>query len=138
MLQWHSFLLPICHKKYDNAGVKQISRQNDPQFDSLSLFAAGRLSDYAGMFVQWTYNNNSEQRDDGSIRHHSQLDNTDIRIVDNHEFWGKDLVFGVSLNNNPTIQDAWNTVPAWCFPYNKPNVPHPRPSYSTIIDGGLG
>ena len=125
-------------KKNDNAGVKQISRQNDPQFDSLSLFAAGKLSDNAGMFVQWTYNNNSNQRDDGSIRHHSQLDNTDIRIVDTHEFWGKDLVFGVSLNNNPTIQDAWNTVPAWGFPYNKPNVPHPGPTYSTIIDGGLG
>ena len=125
-------------KKFDNAGVKQISRQNDPQFDSLSLFAAGKLSDYAGMFVQWTYSNNSEQREDGSIRHHSQLDNTDIRVVGNHEFEGRDLVYGVSLNNNPTVQDAWNSVPAWGFPYNKPNVPHPGPSYSTIIDGGLG
>ena len=124
-------------KKYDNAGVKQISRQNDPQFDSLSLFAAGKLSDYAGMFIQWTYNNNSEQRNDGSIRHHSQLDNTDIRIVDNLEFLGKDLVFGVSLNNNPTVQDAWNTIPAWGYPYNKPNTPHPGLAYSTIIDGGL-
>ena len=124
-------------KKFDNAGVKQISRQNDPQFDSLSLFAAGKLSDYAGMFVQWTYSNNSEQREDGSIRHHSQLDNTDIRVVGNHEFEGRDLVYGVTLNNNPTVQDAWNTIPAWGYPYNGPNVPHPGPTYSSMIDGGL-
>ncbi len=125
-------------KKYDNAGVKQISRQNDPQFDILSLFAAGKLNDYAGMFVQWTYSNNSEQRDDGTIRHHSQLDNTDIRLAGNHDFMGKDLVFGLSLNNNPTVQDAWNTVPAWGFPFNGPNVPHPGPAFSAVIDGGLG
>lgn len=124
-------------KKYDNTGVKEITRQNDPQFDFFALFAAGKLSDFAGMFVQWTYSNNSKLRDDGTIRHHSAMDNTDVRVVGSNNFYGKDLVFGASLNNNPTVQDAWNTTPAWGFPFNRPNQPLPGPSFGTVIDGGL-
>jgi len=125
-------------KNHDNTGAKLMPRENDPQFDVLSIFAAGKLNDHAGMFIQWTYSNNSEQRPDGSIRHHSQLDNTDIRIVGNHDILDKNLVFGLNLNNNPSAQDVWNTTPAWGFPFNGPNLPIPGPAYSTIIDGGLG
>jgi len=121
----------------DNTGAKLMMRENDPQFDVLSIFAAGKLNDHAGMFVQWTYSNNSEQRLDGSIRHHSQLDNTDLRVVGTHDLFGKNLVFGLNLNNNPTVQDVWNTTPAWGYPYNGPNLPHPGTAFSSIIDGGL-
>lgn len=124
-------------KERDNTGAKQILRQNDPQFDLLSIFVAGKLTDYAGIFLQWTYSNNSEQRADGSIFHHSQLDNTDIRAVVNHDLFGKDTVFGLTLNNNPSVQDVWNSTPAWGYPYNEPNVPHPGPAFATVIDGGL-
>ena len=123
---------------HDNTGAKLMPRQNEPQFDVLSIFAAGKLTDYAGMFIQWTYSNNSETREDGSIWHHAQLDNTDIRVVGDHDIFGKSLVFGVSLNNNPTVQDVWNTAPAWGFPFNGPNLPVPGPAYATVIDGGLG
>lgn len=122
---------------HDSSGAKLMLRENDPQFDLMSIFAAGKLSDYAGMFVQWTYSNNSETRVDGSIRHHSQLDNTDLRLVGTHDVFGKNLVFGLNLNNNPTVQDVWNSTPAWGFPFNGPNLPHPGTAFSSIIDGGL-
>jgi hypothetical protein len=131
------FSMTHSDKSRDNTGAKLVLRENDPQFDLLSIFAAGKLNDHVGMFLQWTYSNNSEQRADGSIRHHSQLDNTDIRAVGSHDVLGKDMVFGISLNNNPTVQDAWNSTPAWGFPFNGPNLPHPGPAYSTVIDGGL-
>ena len=28
------------------------------------------------------------------------------------------LTYGLSLNNNPTVQDLWNSTPAWGFPYD--------------------
>ncbi len=124
-------------RNHDSTGAQLTMRPNDPQFDMLSIFAAGKLTDYAGMFVQWTYSNNSEQSADGSIRHHSQLDNTDLRVVGNHDLLGKSLVFGFNLNNNPTVQDVWNTTPAWGYPFNGPNLPHSNPAFATMIDGGL-
>ena len=125
-------------KNHDNTGAKLMPHENDPQFDVLSIFAAGKLNDHVGMFVQWTYSNNEDQGNDGSIRGHSSLDNTDIRFVLNHDIFDKNLVLGVTLNNNPTVQDVWNTSPAWSFPYTGPNLPHPGPAFATVIDGGLG
>ena len=124
-------------KSHDNTGAKLMLRENDPQFDFASVFAAGKLNDHVGAFIQWTYSNNSEQRGDGSIRHHSQLDNTDIRVIGNHDIFGKSLVFGLNLNNNPSVQDVWNTTPAWGFPFNGPNLPHPGTAFASVIDGGL-
>ncbi|MFZ3087335.1 MAG: hypothetical protein WA123_04645 [Methylotenera sp.] len=126
-------------KNHDSSGVKIMSRENDLQFDVLGLFLAGKLNDHAGMFIQWTYNNNGTQNAEGKIVGHSALDNTDIRFVLNHDIFGKNTVFGLSLNNNPSVQDAWNTTPAWGFPFNGPNLPNvPGPSFtSSIIEGGL-
>lgn len=131
------FSMTSLSKNHDNTGSVLMKRSNDPQFDMLSLFAAGKLNDHAGMFVQWTYSNNSDQSNDGSFRGHSQLDNTDIRFVLNHDIFGKNTIFGLNLNNNPSVQDVWNTTPAWSFPYNRPNLPIPGPAFATVIDGGL-
>ena len=45
---------------------------------------------------------------------------------------GKDLIYGLTLNNNPTIQDAWNTLPGWGFPYTDSDYA-PGPGASTLI-----
>lgn len=131
------FSMTSIAKNHDNTGANLMPHKNDPQFDVLSIFAAGKLSDYGGMFVQWTYNNNGNQGNDGKIRGHSGLDNTDIRFVLNHDIFNKSLVLGVNLNNNPSVQDVWNTTPAWGFPYSRPNLPHPVPAFSTVIEGRL-
>jgi hypothetical protein len=47
-----------------------------------------------------------------------------------------DVIYGITANNNPTVQDPWNTTPAWQFPYNSSNVA-PKPATSTLIDGAL-
>ena len=33
------------------------------------------------------------------------------------EFGGLSVTYGLTANNNPTVQDPWNTTPAWGFPY---------------------
>ena len=52
------------------------------------------------------------------------------------------ITYGITANNNPTVQDPWNTTPAWQFPYvNSPFQGNPAGAKfgsTTIIDGGLG
>ena len=92
----------------------------------VSLFYAGKIADHGGAFIQLTYSNAG-----GSIG----IDNTDIRFADTQVLPGEQsLIYGVSLNNNPTVQDLWNTTPAFGFPYASSNVGagHGNP---TQIDG---
>ena len=46
-------------------------------------------------------------------------------------------MYGLSFNNNPTIQDAWNTLPGWGFPYTDSGLA-PGPATAPLISGGLG
>jgi hypothetical protein len=91
--------------------------------DQLSLFYAGRISDKAGAFSQVTYS----QPDD-----HFSMDNTDIRFAGS----AKGIIYGVTVNNNPTVQDLWNSTPAWGFPFISSGVA-PTPAAATQVDGTL-
>jgi hypothetical protein len=101
---------------------------NFPQ--QVSFFYAGKIAEGLGSFIQLTY--------DG-VGDHFGLDNTDIRYAHHFSFDSmpdRDLIAGLSLNNNPTVQDPWNTTPAWGFPYAGSAVA-PTPSAGTQIDGAL-
>jgi hypothetical protein len=75
----------------------------------LSLFYAGKIAPHFGAFFQLTYANDS-----GTIG----IDNSDLRFADMRILPDdRSLVYGVSLNNNPTVQDLWNSTPAFGFPY---------------------
>jgi hypothetical protein len=101
--------------------------------DQMSLFYAGKIANELGAFMQLTY--------DGAADHFG-LDNTDIRYAHHLSFGGSDandhhLILGLTLNNNPAVQDVWNTTPAWGFPYSGSGVA-PSPIASAQIDGRLG
>jgi hypothetical protein len=96
--------------------------------EALSIFYAGRIYDRIGAFIQGTY--------DG-VEDNSLLDNTDVRFADKATFYGKSLVYGITVNNNPTLEDVWNTTPAFGFPYASSAVA-PTPAAATLIDGTLG
>ena len=54
-------------------------------------------------------------------------DNLDLRAVTPVKIGKTDMTLGLSLNNAPTVQDAWNTLPAWGFPYTSSTLsPDPR------------
>ena len=94
----------------------------------LSLFVAGEITPHVGIFTQFTY-----AAADGGIG----IDNVDLRWARHASLVNRDLLFGVTLHNNPTVQDVWNTVPAWGFPFMGSDVA-PSPAASTLIDGALG
>ena len=96
--------------------------------DQFSIFAAGGITPMIGIFSQFTY-----AAADGSFG----IDNIDVRYANHHAVGARDLLYGITLNNNPTVQDVWNTVPAWRFPYISSSTA-PSPKASALIDGGLG
>ena len=95
--------------------------------EDVSLFLAGAWSEHVGSFVQVTYNNQ-----DG----HFVWDNTDVRYANATKLFKKDFVYGITLNNNPTVEDLWNSTPAWGFPFFHSSSA-PTPAAAAIINGGL-
>ena len=68
---------------------------------------------------------------------HFTWDNTDIRYANNSgHLFGKSLTYGATLNNNPTVEDLWNSTPAWGFPFGSSNSA-PSPSAAAIVNGSL-
>lgn len=61
----------------------------------------------------------------------------DIRYADHTKIGSNDLLYGLTLNNMPTVQDVWNTTSAWGFPYFA-SGPAPAPLTSTLLDAAMG
>lgn len=73
-----------------------------------SVFASGKISEHGGAFTQWSY--------DG-LEHRFSIDNADLRYARRMDEAVGQLLYGFTLHNNPTVQDVYNTGPAWSFPY---------------------
>lgn len=90
------------------------TQDGNPTFNTASLFIAGKATDNIGGFAQITYNNYDTLNPDTSRwTGHSGADNMDFRYADRYINDKQDLIFGLSLNNNPTVQDVWMSAPAW-------------------------
>ncbi len=109
--------------------TKQPTTQNSsfefPQ--DISLFLAGAWGDHLGSFLQVTYDAQAD---------HFGMDNTDIRFAKKTKLDGKDLIYGLMMNNNPTLEDPWMTLPAWGYPFIAPDAA-PTPAASAILQGNL-
>jgi hypothetical protein len=119
------------NKPLDKADTPKGFKTNDNTFvQESSLFYGGQVYCNLGAFIQGTY-----ERPGSSYF----LDNTDIRYAGKADLGGTDLVFGVTENNNPTVQDPWNTTPAWSFPFiGASDALAPTPAAGTMIEGTFG
>ncbi len=88
----------------------------------LSMFYAGQITPHIGTFIQVTYDGQS-----------IGMDNADLRFANQTVVGSKSLLYGLTLNNNPTVQDVWNTTPAWRFPSASSEAAL-SPTKSTIIE----
>ena len=111
----------------DLKGVAQNGTLDFPQ--QVGIFYAGKIAPHVGAFLQLTYDSGS-----GGIG----IDNTDVRMADLVVLPDdQSLIYGLSLNNNPTVQDLWNTTPAFGFPYAA-SASSVGSLAGTQIDGALG
>jgi hypothetical protein len=95
----------------------------------VSLFWGGAITNHVGAFSQWTYDGRSAWG----------WDNQDFRYSNTAMLGSMDVIYGITADNNPTMGDPWNTVPAWGFPYMDAGDPiMPGPAAGALIDGGLG
>lgn len=129
----------------DGAGP-HFGKNSNLAISQVSLFYSGRLfGPYAedlfggcpevvtfmnkiGVFIQTTY--------DGVARQFL-WDNVEIRYADQGTIFGKPVTYGFYANNNPGLQDPWNTIPAWTFPFSGSGLA-PTPGAATLIEESLG
>ena len=117
-------MLQLSHSATHTGGVD--FKQNFPEdretvLQQASLFFNGKLSEHVGIFSQLTY--------DG-LEHHTSIDNVDLRYANHVDVGGHGLLYGFTLHNNPQVQDVYNTVSTWGFPFaSSPaaNVPAAAP-----------
>src|SRR5690242_1925393 len=110
-----------------DAAAPSFGRNNNFALDQVSVFLAGRVNDYAGGFVQGTY--------DG-VGHSFALDNTDLRLTTPLNLKDSELRIGVSVNNGPTVQDPYNSTFAWIFPFASSGLA-PTPAAQPLLAGGM-
>lgn len=123
-----------------NSRVADTSKSDDPGqdfqenaktiFASASIFAGGKVTNNVGAFLQGTYDPYATQSDDGHFHGRFAADNMDVRYADRLVDAKRDFIWGLSLNNNPSLADPWNTSAAW-MQY----VPVPSPTSSRFVDG---
>jgi len=108
-------------------GFSGDSQDGTVQFpEAFSLFYAGRIAPKVGGFIQVTYDNQDNT---------FGWDNTDIRFADQAMLKDNPLTYGVTFNNAPTVQDPWNSTPAWRYPFSQTSSVMPTPIASTQLDG---
>ncbi len=131
---------------HDSAGVLQVPRDGGLVATGGSVFLAGKATDNLGGFVQWTFDNFAGGTDASGNptggTSHSGIDNVDLRLVGKHagpDAKELDLIYGLTLHNNPTAQDVWNSTPAFGFPFT--GSPFTFPDSATpaaLTDGSMG
>jgi cytochrome b561 len=109
------------------APAAHFATNDNVAMDELSLQLSGGLTDHIGSYWEWSYN---------QIERKISTENMDVRYTTPFKLAGLDSIFGISLNNNPTVSDPFNTLPAIKFPYMMSSLA-PVPSGSPLLAGVL-
>ncbi len=91
----------------------------------VGVYYAGRIYGGLGALVQGNYS---------GIEDGFSLDITDIRYA--RMTADRNFMYGITINNAPTLGDPWNSTPAWGFPYESSDVA-PTPAANPLIEGEL-
>ena len=94
-----------------------------------SIYYGGRIVDHVGALVQYKYH---AARD---MKWGTEM--AEVRYA-NETTLGNDqqLIYGVTINNNPTIADVYNSIPMWSFPHQG-TVVGLVPNAAAIVDNSL-
>jgi hypothetical protein len=115
------------HTQADQPPQPGFKANDNLALDQFSLFFASGLGSHLGAFIQGTY--------DGIAKAWT-WDNLDVRATATAHVKNTEVLLGASLNNSPTVQDAWNTLPAWGYPYTSSALA-PSPVAAPLLAGGL-
>jgi hypothetical protein len=114
---------------HTNAGqpdlVDQGFNTNDnTAFEGLIAYA-GAITPSVGAFVEGK---------DSSIDHKFSWEMADVRYANTTTLFGANVIYGITLHNNPMLQDVWNSTPVWNYPFTMSDLA-PHPAAMTMIEG---
>ncbi|MDW2980696.1 MAG: cytochrome C [Rhodanobacter sp.] len=115
-------------KAQAEAPAKGFGTNDNTELQQASVFLAGRLSEHIGIFAQATYSENG-----GLLG----WDNVDLRYARMFSRGSHTGIWGITVNNNPTVSDVFNTAPAWMYPYLSADLAPGAPAQPMLF-GGLG
>jgi hypothetical protein len=102
-----------------------------------SAFWGGAITNNIGAFAQITYNAPPAGGFGDPFGHTWTWDNTDVRFASTASVGPLDLIYGITANNNPSVQDLWNTTPAWSFPFAVSSLGTSGPGTTTMLEGAF-
>lgn len=109
-------------------GGLHYSANNNFSIDQVSGFIAGGIGEHVGGFMQFTYS---------PVDNTSHLDNTDLRPFTTEFLFGDhSLRVGATVNNNPTVQDPYNSSFAWGYPFISSAIA-PTPAANVMLSTGF-
>lgn len=115
-------------KAQTSAPASGFDTNSNVELQQASVFLAGRLTNNIGVLAQATYSQNG-----GLLG----WDNADVRYARTFTHGKHSGIWGISLNNNPTVSDVFNSAPAWSYPYMAADLAPGAPAQPILI-GGLG
>ncbi len=100
---------------------------NNGALNELTGFYASRFGDHSGGFIEVSYS---------GIERHTAWGAFDVRYARSFTVGSHSIVGGITLNNNPTVSDLWNSTPVWSFPYVGSDLA-PTPGAGPVVAGGI-
>jgi len=94
----------------DSQGNVVVPQNGSPQAYEFTAELGTKLTDFAGIFYEYTLGNTSPGWKGTSGA-------ADVRAVHFFHVGGRELLVGIDSNNNPTDQDVWNSLSGWGYPY---------------------
>ncbi len=114
---------------YDNTTGHSYANNNAVN-DWTALYYTGRITNKIGAYLQLNLN----PQVDRSV----SLAMADIRVADHAKIRGNDIIYGLTVNNAPTMSDFWMTTWAWMYPYTQSPVtvtPAAQPYLQSLMAG---
>jgi hypothetical protein len=111
----------------DRAPLPHYEANNTVAFTNVTLAYAGRIAGGVGAFAELAYD---------PVRDKYAVSRVDVRRAFTGTVAGKDVVWGVDINNRPGLQDLWNSSPVFEFSTFTSQFAG-SPAASALIDGRL-
>lgn len=118
----------------EGATAESFPRDRETIVQAAGVYYAGKITENSGALVQYNY--------DG-IERRWGMEMFDARYAGETKLAGQDLLWGVTMNNNPTVSDIYNSTRSWSFPHT--DAATVMPAASALIDmtlaskvGGVG
>ena len=134
-----SALLQVSRTQTSNTNTEgampdDFERNRETIIQAAGFYYGGKFTDNSGALIQYNY--------DGFEKKWG-MEMFDVRYARTTEINEKELDWGITLNNSPTLSDIYNSTPMWAFPHTDSGTD--MPAASTLIDmtlasqvGGVG